>query len=139
MMSVIAIGWEQLVFTVCWDPCRRPMPNLCRQLPLHGTCRRHLGRGGTNLCPSCRLNITEAVRAHLFRCPMLPSAIRPRAQELRDAGQRLVKESQQRRDRSDVLMREAEAALFRAQRALREAMPRRADAFSCIPSSALAR
>jgi hypothetical protein len=71
-----------------------------------------------------RRDLTEAIRAHLFRCPMLPSAIRLRAQELRDAGQRLVKESQQRRDRSDVVIREAEAALFRAQRALREATPR---------------
>src|SRR4030095_4898492 len=85
-----------------------------------------LGGGVTNLCPRCRLDLTEAVRAHLFRCSTLPSAIRLRAQELRGAGQRLVKERQERRDTSDVLLREAEAALFRAQRALREAMPKRA-------------
>jgi len=82
----------------------------------------------TNMCPRCRRDLTEAVRGHLFRCATLPWEISLRCRRLRDAGQRLVKESQQRRDRSDVLMREAEAALFRAQRALREAMPRRADA-----------
>jgi len=117
-----------LVFTFCWDHVVVRCP-IC-DVSFHYTelAADILGGGGTNLCPRCRLDLTEAVRAHLFRCPTLPSAIRLRAQELRDAGQRLVKESQQRRDRSDVLMREAEAALFRAQRALREAMPRRADA-----------
>jgi hypothetical protein len=39
--------------------------------------------------------------------------------------QRLVKESEQLRDRSHVLSREAEATLFESQRALREAMSRR--------------
>jgi hypothetical protein len=36
-----------------------------------------------------------------------------------------VKEAQQLCDRSDVLIREAEAALFEKQRALREAMSKR--------------
>jgi len=44
---------------------------------------------------------------------------------VREAAQHLVKESQQLRDRSDVLIREAEAALFERQRALREAMSKR--------------
>jgi hypothetical protein len=56
---------------------------------------------------------------------MLPSEIRLRAQAVREAAQRLVKESQQVRDRSDVLIREAEATLFEKQRALREAMSKR--------------
>jgi hypothetical protein len=80
--------------------------------------------GRTNLCPRCRRDLTEAVRAHLFRCAMLPSEVRRRAQEVREAARHLVKESQQLRDRADVLIREAEAALFERQRALREAMTR---------------
>jgi transposase-like protein len=80
----------------------------------------------TNLCPRCRQDLTEAVRAHLFRCAMLPSEVRRRAQEVREAAQRLVKESQQLRDTADVLIREAEATLFMRQRALREAMSKRA-------------
>ena len=115
-----------LVFRFCWDHDVVRCP-IC-EVSFHymELAADILGMGGTNLCPRCRLDLTEAVRAHLFSCPTLPSAIRLRAQELRDAGQRLVKEGQQLRDRSDVQIREAEAALFRAQRALREAMPRRA-------------
>jgi hypothetical protein len=84
-----------------------------------------LGGGRTNMCPRCRQDLTEAVRAHLFRCAMLPSEIRLRAQAMREAAQRLVKATQQVSDRSDVLIREAEIALFEKQRALREAMSKR--------------
>ena len=76
------------------------------------------------MCPRCRRDLTEIVRAHLFRCPTLPGEVRLRAQQLRDAAQRLVKESQQLRDNADVLIREAEAMLFETQRALRTAMSR---------------
>jgi len=85
-----------------------------------------LGGSRTNMCPRCRQDLTEAVRAHLFRCAWLPSEVRLRAKAVREAAQRLVKEAQQLRDRSDVLIREAEAALFESQRALREAMSPRA-------------
>ena len=37
-----------------------------------------LGGGRTNMCPRCRQDLTEAIRAHLFRCAMLPSEIRLR-------------------------------------------------------------
>jgi hypothetical protein len=84
-----------------------------------------LGGSRTNMCPRCRLDLTEAVRAHLFRCAMLPSEVRLRAQAVREAAQRLVKVSQQLRDTSDVLIREAEVALLEKQRALREAMSKR--------------
>src|SRR5262245_11423799 len=80
----------------------------------------------TNLCPRCRRDLTRSARAHLYNCAMLPAEIRRRAQEVREAAQHLVKESQQLRDRSDILIREAEAALFERQRVLREAMSRRA-------------
>ena len=81
-----------------------------------------LGSSRMNMCHRCRRDLTEAVRAHVFHCPMLPGEVRLRAQQLRGAAQRLVKESQQITDRSDLLIREAEAALFERQRALREAM-----------------
>jgi len=48
---------------------------------------------------------------------MLPLEVRSRAVALRAAAQDLVKQSQQARDRSDIRIREAEAALFEAQRA----------------------
>jgi hypothetical protein len=56
---------------------------------------------------------------------MLPSEVRLTAQAVRDAAQRLIKWSEQLRDKSDVLIREAEATLFERQRALRAAMSKR--------------
>jgi len=84
-----------------------------------------LGGSRTNMCPRCRRELTEAVRAHLFRCAMLPSEIRLRVQAVREAAQRLVKEIQQLGELSDVQIREAENALFEKQGALREAMSKR--------------
>ena len=81
--------------------------------------------GRTNLCPRCRQDLTEHVRAHLYRCLLVPSAVREAAQAVRGSALRLVKQSQQLMDRTDVLMREAEALLFASQKALRAAMARR--------------
>jgi hypothetical protein len=44
---------------------------------------------------------------------------------VREAAQRLVKRSRQLLDKSDVVMRETEAALYASQLALRAAMARR--------------
>ena len=84
-----------------------------------------LGSSRTNVCPRCRRDLTEEVRAHLFRCMMLPTEVRLRAQAVREAAQRLVKQAHQACDRADVLISEAEALLFERQRALRDAMSRR--------------
>jgi len=74
--------------------------------------------GRTHLCPCCRRDLTEIVRAHLYSCAMLPAEVRRRAQALREAAQLLVKESRQLRDTADVLIREAEAACEENRRAL---------------------
>jgi len=122
------LTWEErgLIFLYCSD-------DIVAQCPGCGVSSRYaelaadvLGGRGTNVCPRCRRDLTEAIRAHLFRCAMLPSEVRLRAHAVREAAQRLVKESRQARDRSDVLIREAEATLFACQRALREAMSKRA-------------
>ena len=76
----------------------------------------------THLCTRCGTDLTESLRGHLYACAMLPEEVRRRAQDVRDVARRLVKESQQSRDRADVLMREAEAAVA----ALRETMQRTA-------------
>lgn len=81
--------------------------------------------GRANLCPRCRKDLTENVRAHLYGCVMLPSEVRLRAQAVREAAQHLVKRSQQLRDKADVTIREAEVALFESQQALRAAIKRR--------------
>ena len=47
------------------------------------------------------------------------------ARAVREAAQCLVKQTQELRDHADVLIREAEAALFESQQALRAAMSKR--------------
>jgi hypothetical protein len=74
----------------------------------------------TYLCPRCRTDLTESLRAHLYACVTLPQEIRRAARAVRDAAQRLVKQSGQLHDRADVLMVEAEAAVA----ALRETIRR---------------
>jgi hypothetical protein len=74
----------------------------------------------TNLCPRCRADLTESLRGHLYACVTLPQEIGRATRAVRDAAQRLVKQSEQQHDRADVLMREAEAAVA----ALRETMRR---------------
>jgi hypothetical protein len=69
------------------------------------------------LCPRCRKDLIGSVRAHLYNCSMLPSAVLQAARKAREAAQRLVKRGRELSDTSDVLMRELEAALH----ALREA------------------
>jgi len=84
-----------------------------------------LGGSRAYQCPRCRKALTENVRTHVYGCARLPSEVRLMAQAVRQAAQHLVKQSQQARDRADVLIREAEALLFERQRALREVMSKR--------------
>ena len=76
--------------------------------------------GDTDLCPQCRNDLSDSVRAHLYRCAMLPAEVRRRAQEARAAAQKLVKESGQLRDTADVLMREAEVAVAALRAAMKQ-------------------
>ena len=84
-----------------------------------------LGGGRTNFCPRCRKDLTENVRTHLYGCAKLPAEVRLRAQALREAAQRLVRQSQELVENADVRIREAETALFLAQHALRAEMRKR--------------
>ena len=68
----------------------------------------------SHLCPRCRTDLTESLRGHLYGCAMLPEEVRLKAQEVRDAARRLAKHSSELRERADVLMREAEAAVAAA-------------------------
>ena len=80
--------------------------------------------GRTNLCPRCRRDLTESVRAHLFTCVTLPSAIRELTQAVRDATQILITRAHQAAE-ADILSREAEAHFSERQRELRVAMAQR--------------
>jgi len=84
--------------------------------------------GRTLLCPRCRRELTESVRAHLYSCAILPEEIRRRAQAMREAAQSLTKESRELRGTSDVLIREAEAALHALRETMRESLPNQGNA-----------
>src|SRR5262245_25160355 len=111
-----------LLFRYCWGHAVAKCPSCAQSL-----IRRHELASGllddrTHLCPRCGIDLTESIRHHLYGCATVPAEILQRAQEVREAARRLVKEGQQLTDRADVLMREAEAAVA----ALRETMQRTA-------------
>src|SRR6266566_5079539 len=81
--------------------------------------------GRTNICPRCRKDLTENVRTHLYGCAKLPAKCGCGAQALREAAQRLVRQSQELVENADVRIREAETALFLAHHALRAEMRKR--------------
>src|SRR5262249_33791016 len=64
-----------------------------------------------HLCPSCRQDLTESIRAHLDACTIMPEDVRRRARAVRAAAEKLVKQSNELADHADVLMREAEATI----------------------------
>jgi len=80
----------------------------------------------THGCPRCHTDLTDSIRAHLYGCAMLPREVRRRAQAAREAARSLVKQSHQLKDAADVLLREAEAALYELRAAMRQAPTRSA-------------
>jgi len=80
-------------------------------------------RGHTNLCPHCRQDLTDRVRAHLHKCDMISEEVRRRAQAVRAASERLVKESRELGDAADVLRQEVETALQALKEAMQQSSP----------------
>ena len=62
-------------------------------------------------CRYCGADLTASIRAHLTACAMLPEQLRQRVKEAREVTLRLIERSYQLSDRTDVLIREVEAAL----------------------------
>jgi len=108
-----------LLFRYCFDHAVIECPR-CAQDFRQNELAADLVGGRTNLCPRCRMDLTERLREHLYGCVLLPGEVRRRAREARAAARQLVlvKGSDQLHDRADVLTREAEAAIA----ALREIM-----------------
>src|SRR5262249_35003079 len=106
------LGSEEraLLFKYCFDhavaECQR-----CSKSYRRHELAADLMSSRTLLCPTCRADLTDAVRAHLSGCAMLPEEVRLRARDVREASRKLVKRSQEIAARADVLMREAEAAV----------------------------
>lgn len=108
-----------LLFRYCWDHPVAECVTCARKLRQQELASDFLGLK-SHLCPSCRTDLTESVRVHLFNCPTLPASVRAKAQAVREVAKKLIKDSRQLCDNADVLMREAEAALA----SLREIMRR---------------
>ena len=70
-----------------------------------------------HLCPNCRADLTESVRAHLYSCAMLPEELRQRLHAAREAVGRLIQRSES--GPADVLKCEAEAAVSALRETLR--------------------
>jgi hypothetical protein len=110
---------RELLFRYCWDHPVAECVKCARTLRHEELASDFLG-SKTHLCPQCRTDLTESMRAHIYGCTMLPAEVRRRAVAARDSSRKLVKETHQLGDRADVLMRDAEAAIA----ALRESMKR---------------
>lgn len=114
---------RRLVFVYCSDhdvaECRE-----CRKTYRFQALGSDMVGKRTNLCLQCRGDLNDSIRAHLYGCEKLPAQMRLHAREVREIAQRLVKQAQELRDAADVRMREAEAALYHAQEALRASMNR---------------
>jgi hypothetical protein len=106
-----------LLFSYCFDhavaKCATCVQSY-RQLELGSD----LVNNRVHLCPNCRADLTESVRAHLYSCAILPAELRRRLHAAREAVGRLIMRSAS--DPADVLKREAETAIA----ALRETMRR---------------
>jgi len=105
-----------LLFRYCWGHAAA-MCTACAKNFRHQELAADLFGHGTNLCPSCRADLTESMRGHIYSCAMLPEEVRRKAREARAAAGKLIKQAA---DRADGLMREAEAAIA----TLRETMRR---------------
>jgi len=106
-----------ILFRFCWNHAVAKCvacTGIFRQDELGGDLLSHR----IHLCPRCRADLTESVRGHLYSCAILPTEVRLKAGEMRDAARKLVTQRHHLSDRADDLIREAEAAAS----ALRETM-----------------
>jgi hypothetical protein len=117
------LGAEEraLLFTYCQDHHVAECVRCAGKFHLREVASRDSFGILTHGCPWCHRDLTDSIRAHLYGCTMLPVEVRRRAQAARDAARSLVKQTHQLSDRADVLMREAEAAIYALRNTLRQA------------------
>ena len=108
-----------LLFKYCFGHAVATCPD-CKQSFRQQELGSDLLGNRTHLCVRCRVDLTESVRAHLYGCTLLPETVRRRAQEAREASQKLIKEGGRLTSAAFVLIAEAEAAIA----ALHETMRR---------------
>jgi hypothetical protein len=111
------ISWDErvLLYQYCWNHVVGECARCARGFRQDELLAGQMG-DGPDRCPQCHQDLTDVIRAHLYRCAVLPVEVRRRARAARAAAQRLVKQSAQLCDRADVLMREAEVAINDARK-----------------------
>jgi hypothetical protein len=65
----------------------------------------------THLCPRCRADLIDSIRAHLYGCAMLSRPERIGTRELREVTRKVIEPRQQPADHAGPLSRETEAIL----------------------------
>jgi hypothetical protein len=111
------ISWDErvLLYQYCWNHVVGECARCARGFRQDELLAGQIG-DGTDRCPQCHQDLTDAMRAHLDRCTILPVEVRRRAEDARAAARWLVKRSAQLCDQADVLMREAEVAISDARK-----------------------
>ena len=112
-----------LLFRYCWDHAVAECPPCVGAYRLTALAM-DLFAHTEHLCPRCRADLTATVRAHLHTCTMLPTNVRQRAREAREAAHRLVKQSRELVDSADVLKLSLEVAVQTLRRTIRDAPQR---------------
>ena len=108
-----------LLFLYCWTHAVAKCGKCAREYR-QSELTADLFSGREHLCPECNAELLDTVRLHLYCCSMLPAEVRRRAQIVRETARTLVKRGRELSDRADVLMREAEAAVYALQETIRE-------------------
>jgi len=104
-----------LLIYYCWDHVAVQCPHCSGHFRVAELAADFLD-SRTYLCPRCGEDITNEVRTHLYGCRLLPQRVRRRAQALREASRALVKQSRQLCDVAEVLVQEADVALFKRRK-----------------------
>jgi hypothetical protein len=118
---VLSAEERTLLFTYCRDHRVAECVRCAGKFHLREVASRDSFGIPAHGCPRCNTDLTDSTRAHLYDCAMLPLAVRRSAQAAREAVRSLVKRSHQLSDAADVLVRDAEAALYALRATMRQA------------------
>ena len=108
-----------LLFTFCWDHPVAQCAACCQSFRQHQLAADLFGHH-SHLCPRCRTDLTANLREHLFACAVVPTEVRWKAEDARNATRRLIRLQRQLSQQVAVLMRDVDSAIG----ALRDAIDR---------------
>jgi len=111
--AMLTPGERALLFRACWD---HPVAtcNRCGGSFRKGELAAELFARLSDLCPSCRVDLTDSIRAHLISCAAAAALAEARhviaeARALLETNAMIRKDAQQTRDLARLVRAEAEA------------------------------